>query len=744
MAEEVYTAEEIASAVKKSKRLVSKRALKESWPFREEAGRGGKRRLYAFSGLPETIKLALARQTEPPANNIIPIHIYKDKTAAQSAPALPSKAGGSVSPIRNHAKTEGHRAGLPASPRIVLPPCPQNQPWADKIALARADLIRDFCTYRDTAPSRGEKLTEAGRNFLAGYVNGLVLPGLRQTLGDVSLSTMYNWEKTYRESGYDYMALIPHWGRHRAGVCMVSDEEQAALLTICLHPNRMDIGTAIRLTKHLLENRGVPSPSSMDTLRRFVERYKSTNFDRWTLARGGEKALIDRVVPYIERDDSLLNVGDVLVGDGHRCNFMAINPFTGKPCRPSLLGFFDWASRMMVGWSIMLEENVQSIASALRMAILHLGLIPKFLLLDNGKAFKARVFTNKVDLFACGISGIFARLGIETCFAWPYNARSKPIERFFGTLSNTFERMMPSFCGASINDKPAPTRRNEDWMRSVFGDRTPLIPEINEYLHSWQAFYGNMEHPTRKGQTRAEVFAAGRGPGVEESGLSYLMMSMEARNIGRNGIRFLGRNYWNENLYGLKEKAVIRYDFSNLSYVYVTDQEGRDLGRADRVARMDAMVRLADSPDDSYAALKEQLKLQKRLVRGTKEITKMAVGRGERERIDALPWDEMLQIEPRLPEIVEQVENEALADIEEARDHIEEILPLVEDADEVPDPIKEQPWERCYERYEWLLKQPELTEEQQGWKADYEAGRLEPGEYEMMYGQKTKAGALSE
>ncbi len=49
--------------------------------------------------------------------------------------------------------------------------------------------------------------------------------------------------------------------------------------------------------------------------------------------RDGEKALADKVEPYLKRDASLLEVGDVLVADGHRLNFQVINPFTGKTTR---------------------------------------------------------------------------------------------------------------------------------------------------------------------------------------------------------------------------------------------------------------------------------------------------------------------------------------------------------------------------------------------------------------------------
>ena len=56
------------------------------------------------------------------------------------------------------------------------------------------------------------------------------------------------------------------------------------------------------------------------------------------------KAYHDKVEPYIERDISKLEVGDVLIADGHVPNFQVIKPFTGKPTRATLVGFLVWRS----------------------------------------------------------------------------------------------------------------------------------------------------------------------------------------------------------------------------------------------------------------------------------------------------------------------------------------------------------------------------------------------------------------
>ena len=69
-----------------------------------------------------------------------------------------------------------------------------------------------------------------------------------------------------------------------------------------------------------------------------------------------------------------------MIADGHVLNFQVINPFTGKPTRATLVGFLDWKSTALVGYEIMMTENTQCIASALRNAILNLGIIPKVVL----------------------------------------------------------------------------------------------------------------------------------------------------------------------------------------------------------------------------------------------------------------------------------------------------------------------------------------------------------------------------
>ena len=64
----------------------------------------------------------------------------------------------------------------------------------------------------------------------------------------------------------------------------------------------------------------------------------------------------------------------------------------------------------------MLEENTQCIASALRNSIINLDMIPKIVYQDNGRAFRAKYFTDDKGFTELGFQGLYAKLEIETVF----------------------------------------------------------------------------------------------------------------------------------------------------------------------------------------------------------------------------------------------------------------------------------------------------------------------------------------
>ena len=59
---------------------------------------------------------------------------------------------------------------------------------------------------------------------------------------------------------------------------------------------------------------------------------------------GSMKAYQDNYGAYISRDANLLEVGQCLVADGKTLNFNILHPDTGRPCRMTLILFFDWVN----------------------------------------------------------------------------------------------------------------------------------------------------------------------------------------------------------------------------------------------------------------------------------------------------------------------------------------------------------------------------------------------------------------
>jgi len=533
---------------------------------------------------------------------------------------------------------------------------------AKEKAVARVDLVRAWREYRKNHQSR----MEADREFQDGYNVGLIQKNLYDILGSTSIKTLRRW---HRDLGCtsDWTRLVPLNLCKKQEDAQLSADEQKTFLNIILNPRKFRTGTAIRLTKTYLKNKSIPSDKSDRTFRRFAEKFKSTNHDIWIFMREGRKALRDKVEPFIKRDPSLLEVGDVLVADGHRLNFQIINPFTGKPCRAVLVGYLDWKSYDLAGFEVMIEENTQCIASALRNSIIRLGKFPKITYQDNGKAFRSRFFTSSESLEEIGIYGLFGRLGITSVFAQPYNARSKIIEGWFKNFSDTCERLMPSFTGASISDKPAWMLRDEKFHKALHGEYIPAIEEAKQIIDSWLTWHRSQSCPHVKNKTIGQVFEEGRGSGVDGSGLDDLMMAMRITKIGRNGIRFLNADYYDDNLYGLRESGAIKYSLFDLSYVKVYGLKGQYLCTAKRVIPVHPMANYLGDVKDVEAlkqALAQQKRAERKTIYGAKELIKLG-------KPLALDWEGIIDARPQivekiekeniiLPETVERIPDEAL------------------------------------------------------------------------------------
>ncbi len=617
-------------------------------------------------------------------------------------------------------------------------------------ALARVDVVKALQNIRTKYNTK----KEADSVFLDLYNSGMLLPKVYQFLGSISIGTLHRWLWAY-EDCEDYRVLLPgyKYSKQNEYNTILTQEMKNIFIKFLMHPNKFSVGKAIKLTRHILEKRGVEDIPCVLTFRRFAEHYKKNNYAQWILFREGEKAYHDKVEAYIERDISVLNVGDVLIADGHVLNFQVINPFTGKPTRATLVGFLDWKSTALVGYEIMMTENIQCIASALRNAIINLGVIPKVVYQDNGKAFKAKYFQS-CDFDEEGFNGVYANLGIRSVFAKPYNARAKVIERFFLEFQEEFEKMMTSYIGTSIEDKPAWLKRGEKLHRDMHKKLTknyiPTVQEAIKFIDCWLEFHNSKPCPNDRSKTIQEMlngvqadcrqsaersgdtFNAGNQAkqDIDKNILNDLMMKTEARTINKHGITFLGMHYRSDVILGLRDKVYVRYSLFDLSKVHVYSMKGEFLCVAHRVQRVHPMANVLGTVKDMEEYKQQYQRQQRQFKKAKKEFLKYYPSEKA----------EVLEIEPE--ENVIEVIQEPKPKRERKRRRTEAGEACVEQDSQrrlMRAPKKLTPRERQmnvpmfnsnYEKYEWLMTNGTTNPQDRKWLADY----IKSDEYYNLYG----------
>jgi putative transposase len=489
----------------------------------------------------------------------------------------------------------------------------------------------------DEALARSDKKMATWKLLHEAYNSGQIAPELRSLKGRRSERALRAWHKEWRETKDMYTSVHGNSSAKRGR--KVTQFEQDFLLAILLHENKVSIGGAITHLKDEARIKGLDSPSSESTLRRWVNDWKDANGAAWGLARRGEKFVKEHFIKSIQRDDSTLEVGDVLVADGHVISSDIISPETGKPCRMTLIMFYDWASRYPVGASLALTESRIHILTALRAAILQLGFTPRYIYFDNGKAFKSKLFHNPEDHdLSKELVGILPRLGIASTFAKAYNARTKIIERFFKTMQDQWERFVSSFRGGSIADKPASLQRNERWMQKLYQGKSLEYQEAMDMIHQWvRHYYGGRVHSSLKGKTPWEVFSAREIPAdrlINERELDFLMLAAERKHVRNEGIWLNKMRYYDEALIDwVGRPVIIRYDYADARSILVYDTESRYICQALQRESQHAFAHLSDDPVDMEKVIKENREIQRTLAR-IKRDTKKLVTRSKKS-VDA-------------------------------------------------------------------------------------------------------------
>ena len=520
------------------------------------------------------------------------------------------------------------------------------------MALAKFQI----CKLLDEVILKADKKTIAVERFVNSFNQGSY-PALLESVGKISVRSVYRWYRYLRDSNWDISVFEQEV---KPTIRSISNKEAEVLIPMLINPNRPLVSEILKRAKEEFLKRGISLKSDV-TYRRFIHDWTSRNVDLWTLGRYGMKAFNDKIMKDILRDKDRVEVGDIVVADGHTLNVMVINPLTGKPQRMTLIMFFDFKSSMPLGWEIMPTENVLTIASALRRTILmlgrffqerteqaqslqNMGFVPRIVYLDNGRAFRAKYFRGIRDFKDSIVPGLFGKLGIETMYAMICHGQSKTIERWFKTLGE-MERRLPAYTGTNIAGKPAMLMRNEKLHQRLF-DNTPItVDSLEATLQEYVKEYAEQPHQDGqyKGLCPAEVFMHSlskikseserlKGRLISKSELNYLMLSDETRTITKNGIRFRGNYYYNEEMPRvIGSRVIVKYDIWDDMDIIVLDERERYLFSASKDdVRYHPAARLLGT-DEDVVMLQDALRKKQQMKNETVQVFKGLVEMGAEE-----------------------------------------------------------------------------------------------------------------
>ena len=303
------------------------------------------------------------------------------------------------------------------------------------------------------------------------------------------------------------------------------------------------------------------------------------------LMREGVDAYEAKCAPYIERDQDSVEPGAVWVGDHSQFNCWIRH--RGEWVRPWITAWEDMRSRMIVGWYISASPNQTTILQAFKRAVEQYG-PPESTKIDNGKDYDSFLWTGQTKqerkrrVLSKGyidremVAGIYAMLGVTVSFAIPYNAKAKPVERFFDTLDKQFSKSVPTYCGKD-------TKRRPEDLHKLLNDNTLLrsaydLAEFDQVVGRYMEVYNNSAHSGAgmEGRTPAEVFASRTSHRVMTEGVAELLMRVWTREIkvGKNGVTINKLRYgqYNTELLMNQERMVrAAYDPDDMRQVYVYD-----------------------------------------------------------------------------------------------------------------------------------------------------------------------------
>lgn len=579
-----WTAQEIATATKTTDRTVQRRAKNEGWPYVSQKCRGGRKKVFAHSGLPVQIQAALLKKYAP----------------KKSAPA--PKKGDICSEV----------------------------------------LHEVFDRKNENLKSKAAKRLDAVLAYHALVKNGALKTVAKAEIAQVygiSEVSLYRWVRMCEglDKGDWLAALAPGYVGRRKEAEM-DPMAWEVFKADYLRNEQPTLSSCYERLTRTAEKKGWIIPS-MATFNRAVS--KKIPHSVVVFCRQGDKAL-EALYPPQKRDKSMLTAGKWINGDGYKHNVFVRWP-DGHIERPKTWFWQDVYSNMIMAWRTDMTEHTDMIRLAF-LDLCDLYGIPEDVTLDNTRGAANKVMSGGIaHRFRFKVRheeplGLFPQLGVKVHWAIPGHGQSKPVERAFGVgMIGEYVDKDPALAGAYCGNNPNAKPEN-------YGSKAIPLAEFMEALRRGVHIINSIEK--RKTdvcggvlsyeQAFMESYAKSKPKKITPTQRRKLMLCAEEVSVGKGGVITMkagagfgvGKNrYWSQKVvdlgYGGK-KVVVRFDPQNLhADVHVYTLDGKYIDAA--ACQMAAGFGDTEAAREHNRARAQYKKAKKAAAKATKKMDALEV-----------------------------------------------------------------------------------------------------------------------
>jgi Mu transposase-like protein len=325
----------------------------------------------------------------------------------------------------------------------------------------------------------------------------------------------------------------------------------------------------------------------------------------------GQSAYESKYAPYVPRDHSGLAALQVLCGD-HSERDVTVLTDKGELARPWLTVWQDLRTGLIWGWYLGLVPSSETASLAYADGLLHFGAQPfarpdeqfySYVYTDQGRDYKSHRWDGQVIAVHKQVMridgelelllmqqriGILEELMIRHLLARGYNAKEKPVERFFRDLSSWEQNTFAEYCGSHPGERPDAWHKLYAQHQQYRGGKLSASPfmafaRYRDELAGAIARYNATSHERQTlGGARVVPLAEFRRLyttvyQISTTAITCLLMKAEGRTIRKDGVQCFQRNwyYWHDRISAYKgAKVEVRFTDRDYGRVWVVLPDG--------------------------------------------------------------------------------------------------------------------------------------------------------------------------